>query len=444
MRISSDPTGARLGVSRQLADCRTKAGTLDWHVVAVYEDNDISASTGKTRPAYERMLQDLRHGAVNAVVVWDLDRLTRRPIEVEQFIDLADRNHISLASVGGDIDLATDNGRMFARIKGAVARAEIERKSARQLAANKQRAEAGRPHAGRRVFGYTRDGMSIEQQEGGEVRRAVDRLLAGHSLRSICADLDAREVRTTAGNPWKPTELRRLLANPRHAGLRVHQGAVIGPAVWPAIIDEDTHAAVLALLSDPARKPTGRPRRHLLSGLATCAACGQPCYGVTRAHGPTYFCPSQSHLSRLADPVDQLVTAATLTRLSEPDAAALFTSPSAGDKVAVLTAHKAVLRARLSSLGEAFAIGDIDRDQLRVGTEKLRTNMEHLTAQITAFTSHPALTGLIEARRIQTAWKHLPRDTQRAVIDTLMRVSIHPPGRGARHFNPRTVTITWR
>ena len=54
----------------------------------------------------------------------------------------------------GDADLSTDNGRLFARIKGAVARAEVERKSARQKRANKQRAKDGRPGRSTMPFGY--------------------------------------------------------------------------------------------------------------------------------------------------------------------------------------------------------------------------------------------------------------------------------------------------
>src|SRR6478736_1458949 len=116
VRISSDPTGQALGVARQEKECRKRAAAMGWPVAQVFTDNDVSASTGKPRPAYAQMLDALESGRANAVVVWDLDRLTRRPIEIEHFIDLADRRDLALASVGGDVDLSTDNGRMFARI----------------------------------------------------------------------------------------------------------------------------------------------------------------------------------------------------------------------------------------------------------------------------------------------------------------------------------------
>ena len=60
-RISSDD-GSALGVSRQVADCRRLAEDLGWEVAEEYVDNDVSAYSGKKRPAYERMLTDLADG----------------------------------------------------------------------------------------------------------------------------------------------------------------------------------------------------------------------------------------------------------------------------------------------------------------------------------------------------------------------------------------------
>ena len=63
--------------------------------------------------------------------------------ELEDLIDLADEHRLALASVTGDVDLSTDNGRLYTRIKGAVGKGETERKAARQRAAAKQKAEKG-------------------------------------------------------------------------------------------------------------------------------------------------------------------------------------------------------------------------------------------------------------------------------------------------------------
>ncbi|MCW2760007.1 MAG: serine recombinase, partial [Marmoricola sp.] len=88
-RISSDPTEARAGVGRQVSDCRKLADSLGWGVAGEYVDNDLSAYSGKRRPEYERMLTDLTDGVIDAVVVYDIDRLTRRPMELEHFANTA-------------------------------------------------------------------------------------------------------------------------------------------------------------------------------------------------------------------------------------------------------------------------------------------------------------------------------------------------------------------
>ncbi len=86
-RISSDTEGTGKGVERQIEDCRRLATEFGWPVHDEYVDNDISAYSGKRRPAYERMLDDIRDGTVDAVIVYNLDRLIRQMIQFEEFND---------------------------------------------------------------------------------------------------------------------------------------------------------------------------------------------------------------------------------------------------------------------------------------------------------------------------------------------------------------------
>jgi DNA invertase Pin-like site-specific DNA recombinase len=89
------------------------------HKVAVaetYIDNDISATSGKRRPEYERMIADIRECRRDGVITWHLDRLHRNPIELEQFIILIESTGADVRTVtGGDYDLSTSDGRAMAR-----------------------------------------------------------------------------------------------------------------------------------------------------------------------------------------------------------------------------------------------------------------------------------------------------------------------------------------
>src|SRR5829696_6892372 len=207
LRQSRDRYGTGLAVGRQREDCLRLCSDRGWEPVQ-YVDNDVSAYSGKRRPAYERMLADIEAGQLGAVVVWDLDRLHRRPVELEQFIHLADKHRLALATVSGDTDLATDSGRLFARVKGAVARSEGERKSARQKRAALQAAELGKPHLGPRAFGYEADGITIRDDEAEALGAAYRNLLAGETLTRISRELTSAGFMTPQGKPFSHKAVR--------------------------------------------------------------------------------------------------------------------------------------------------------------------------------------------------------------------------------------------
>src|SRR3990170_7520003 len=158
-RISSDPEGDRLGVTRQVEDCRAMAERRGWPVADTYVDDDVSAYSGKPRPEYRRLLDDMRAGTVDAVVVWHLDRLHRHPKELEEFFEVCDGAGVrSMASVTGDTDLASHDGRFLARILGAVARKESDDKSRRITRKHEEMARSGRlVRNSTRPFGYRDD-----------------------------------------------------------------------------------------------------------------------------------------------------------------------------------------------------------------------------------------------------------------------------------------------
>ena len=78
-RISEDRDGHQTATARQLDDCRAHVERHGWEVADIFEDVDISAYSLKaTRPEFERLLLALRHGDIDGVVIWKLDRLTRQ------------------------------------------------------------------------------------------------------------------------------------------------------------------------------------------------------------------------------------------------------------------------------------------------------------------------------------------------------------------------------
>ncbi len=89
----------------------------------VGSDNDLSASkySHKPRQGYTQMLQDLQESVVNAVVVYDQDRLVRQPKELEELLEVCDRARAwHIAAVSGEIDVRNSDDLFRARILAAV------------------------------------------------------------------------------------------------------------------------------------------------------------------------------------------------------------------------------------------------------------------------------------------------------------------------------------
>jgi site-specific DNA recombinase len=447
-RISADAEGQGLGVARQRRDCLTLVKSKEWPVYRVYTDNDRSAYSGKSRPEYEQMLTDLQAGLVDAVVVWDVDRLTRSPAELERIIDLAERHGIALASVGGEIDLSTEQGRLMARVKGSVARYEVEQQSRRLRRKFQERAEEGRPH-GKVPFGWIRlNGNDVLQpDQAAVVQEIADRVIAAESLRSITLDFQLREIPTPREQKrWHPVTVRQLVLRARNAGLRVHRGAVIGQGLWEPIFSVETYERVQAILADPARRSSNSGRnRYLLSGIAICGKCGEPLRVIVahKQRPAAYTCSVGYCVRRRQQDVDEVVTRAVIGRLSKPDAVTLL-SPKDDKEATSRVSEAAAMRAKLDLAADQFADGLIEASQLERITARLRPRLRELESQIQSAVSAPELVDVLSPD-IGSRWAELPLDRQRAIVRLLMQVRILPIGRtGRAEFDPAGVAIDWK
>jgi site-specific DNA recombinase len=442
LRISLDAAGDGLAVDRQRQDCEAIAKNRGWTVTETYTDNSVSASKRNVqRPDYDRMVRAFHAGEFDALICYDLDRLTRQPRQLEDWIDAAEIHRLILVTANGEADLTTDGGRMYARIKASVARAEVERKSARQIRAAQQRADLGAVPKGMRLTGYRTDG-TILPSEAEIVREMFGAFAAGKSLHSIATDLNNRGVSTRKGKSFYPTTIRIMLNNPRYAGRASYKGVPTGKAgQWLPLVDEAIFDSVQAILKDPRRTKTslGTDRKHLGSGLYLCGICGHS----MQSNGPSYWCRVKGHISRAMVPIDEMVMSLVRARLAAPDFASLLVrqDDAAGKR---LDDEAAILRARLATIENDYDAGVIDGRRYAVASEKVRAD---LAAKETARVRSAAgftLDLVAGASDRPGAFDAAPLGVQRVLIDALMTVTLHRGKVGITKFDPDSVAIEWR
>jgi hypothetical protein len=149
-------------------------------------------------------------------------------------------------------------------------------------------------------------------------------------------------------------------------------------------------------------------------------------------------------VARQAAPVEEFIEKVVIARLSRPDAAGLVVVPEGGPDVGALRAEAAVIRANLDQMAADRALGLITRAQLIAATGQGTARLDQINGQLAEAARENVLAPLIAADNAAAAWAALDLARQRAIITTLMTITIGSPGRGARRaFDPATVQITW-
>jgi site-specific DNA recombinase len=486
-RMSMDRTGAGIGIERQVDECRAllhRRGVTDDRIV-VYPDNDISAFTGKRRPNYELLLDAIRDGSVRHLATWHNDRLHRRPIELETFIDIVEAAHIGIDTVtAGSFDLSTPSGRLVARNLGAAARFESEHKSERLLARKRQARQQGLPNGGPRPFGWLRitvtnqDGTTRETwdprqhdpAEAALIRDATDAVIAGASLFHIAETWNEAGIPQpragrggdTGKRPrWDSSDVKHVLTSPRNAGLVPHSSRVadetgrtrkvrgfLGEGDWPAIVDRAKWERCRDVIESRASKTTNPRRTSLLTGLLLCGRCGSKMmrgtYTLKNGSTAAWHCPGGSHhlgvdgkpachsVSMLAAPVEEHLTAAVFEWADNVKLARMVAQQTDEQKEAARIASALADVARhLNELADSLDAGRLSMASYERATARAEQRQRDLQSDLAKLgklrPSSVLVPVLGRSGALQAMWPSLTQDQRRAAIRESIGVQVILP-----------------
>jgi DNA invertase Pin-like site-specific DNA recombinase len=465
VRISKDRTGEALGIQRQEDDCRQLATRLGWDVVDTYSDNDLSAYSGKPRPGYRAMLEDIDAGKLDAIITWDTSRLYRQLYDLLELIDLFDANGLTtIATVkAGDMDLSTPAGRTNAVILARISQQYSEENSGRIKRKKRELAERGMESGGgNRPFGFTgagRNKVSLNRalMEQEAIKDAVGYLLTGGTITGLARDWNARGVPTVNGGKWRAAHIRSILVAPRIAGYTSYDGRLY-EASWAPIVDRQEWARLRELITDPSRVTNkgSNNLKYLLTGSILCGLCGNRITGTVKKRYEggrpisamrIYKCsPSTggcNKITRQAGPIEELLLEAIFQAVeSEAWDARIRETSSDDDEVQKLLERRATVTGLLDRLEDKVARELITEPAYKRNRMELEDELEGISRKLARLQDDSIVPAV--PRNLRAVWSDLAFDRQRAIVGVVLRsigrrVVLYP--QHSRYFDPDSVKL---
>jgi site-specific DNA recombinase len=282
----------------QVSKCTTWCNQNELPILGVFADEAVSGMKD-TRPEYARMMEQLRLGLADTVVIYDQSRMFRKMEAWFSFRSELSSMGVTVISVtqpaiGKDLrdpmNFVTEGSMaLFNQMHSLITRQKVIEKM-RFMARNGQHTGGMAPLGYQIVDGR----LEICEEEAVVVRRIFTEYASGRSYRQIIEGLNRDGLKTRRGNSFGTNSLHDLLKNEKYIGVMVYGAmsyredgtrnthAKDGPDViriedaLPPIIDKALFLEVQHKMSLNKKQQGGRPatrRDYPLKGKVFCGYC---------------------------------------------------------------------------------------------------------------------------------------------------------------------------
>ena len=244
IRVSTEEQAkSGLGLGDQRHRILGMAMAKGWPEPVWYSDEGISGTKDSTkRQGLARLMQDVKVGAVQAVITLDISRIARRARLVMDFVDEMTRAGAEFISCKESFDTSTPQGQFVLFMFAALAQLERDQIAQRTRAAldehNRRDGETG----GGMPYGYARDesGVRVDLSQSRIIRRIFAMRAQKATLRAIAAELNRRRYKSPHGKRWHHSSVAAVLLNESY-----YRGAKRGASevCWPVILRDESEGS---------------------------------------------------------------------------------------------------------------------------------------------------------------------------------------------------------
>lgn len=239
-----------------------------WTDYRIYVDEGVSAKDMK-RPQLIQLMEDIKAGRINLILVYRLDRFTRRVRDLHEMLEFLEKYQCKFRSATEMYDTTTAMGRMFIGLVALMAQWEVENMSERISFALEKKVTDGE-HVGAPPFGYDSidEKLVKNEREGALLMQMIMKFEVGWSASKVAEYMTKKE-----GRPWYHNSIINILKNPALYGAKRWNGKIIESPHEP-YISKERFDKLQAILDDRSKnRRVNTENTYLFQGVLQCPSC---------------------------------------------------------------------------------------------------------------------------------------------------------------------------
>lgn len=289
-------------IDEQLRVLREYCNREGYVIYKEYADRGLSGKNVKGRPALQQLLEDAKHKEFDLVLVWKMNRLSRKLTDLTRIEEFLKKSNIAFRSFMERYETETPSGKLQFHMMAAIAEFERDNIAENVKMGMLARAREGSWNGGR-VLGYDivssnqnensrkkSSRLVINEQEAHIVRIIFEMYTQGHGYKYITGKLNQAEYKTKRNLSFSLNSVKQILQNPLYVGIirfnvrrdwsekrrnNINPDPIMQKGTHQPIITQEVWDKTVAIM----KSKTGRPSRihdgeFPLTGIMKCPVCG--------------------------------------------------------------------------------------------------------------------------------------------------------------------------